>query len=119
LPTARSVQAALFQIQQLVDGLPHYPFEEVHGSYTLRKEPIGVCGLIPPWNYPALQMTEKVAQRWRRLHHDPQAAEIASHSGAVFAEIVHAAGVPRGVFNMVVGKGSIVGTALTATLTWT
>ena len=65
LPTARSVQAALFQIQQLVDGLPHYPFEEVHGSYTLRKEPIGVCGLIPPWNYPALQMTEKVAQRWR------------------------------------------------------
>jgi aldehyde dehydrogenase (NAD+) len=37
----------------------------------------------------------------------------------VFAEIVHAAGVPRGVFNMVVGKGSVVGTALTATLTWT
>jgi aldehyde dehydrogenase (NAD+) len=117
MPLANStiaVPAALFQIQQLVDGLPHYPFEEAHGSYTLRKEPIGVCGLIPPWNYPALQMTEKVAPALAAgCTMILKPAEIASHSGAVFAEILHTAGVPRGVFNMVVGKGSVAGAALT------
>ena len=91
MPLANSkiaVQAALFQIQQLIDGLPQYPFEETHGSYTLRKEPIGVCGLIPPWNYPALQMTEKVAPALAAgCTMILKPAEIACHSGAVFAEI--------------------------------
>ena len=109
-----AVQAALFQFKQLVDSLPKYAFEEPHGSYTLRKEPVGVCGLIPPWNYPALQMTEKVAPALAAgCTMVLKPAEIASHSGAVFAQILHAAGVPRGVFNMVVGRGSVVGTALT------
>ena len=109
-----AVQAALFQFKQLVDGLPKYAFEEPRGSYTLRKEPVGVCGLIPPWNYPALQMTEKVAPALAAgCTMVLKPAEIASHSGAVFAQILHAAGVPRGVFNMVVGRGSVVGTALT------
>jgi aldehyde dehydrogenase (NAD+) len=117
MPLANSrmaVQAALFQVQQLVDGLPHYPFEQTHGSHIVRKEPIGVCGLIPPWNYPALQMTEKVAPALAAgCTMVLKPAEIAAHSAAVFAEILHAAGIPRGVFNMVVGRGSVVGTALT------
>ncbi|WP_116953621.1 aldehyde dehydrogenase family protein [Jiangella endophytica] len=109
-----AVQAALFQFQQLVEGLPTYAFEERRGSYTLRKEPIGVCGLIPPWNYPALQMAEKVAPALAAgCTMVLKPAEVASHSGAVFAEVMHAAGTPRGVFNMVVGKGSVVGTTLT------
>ncbi|GAB3053286.1 hypothetical protein GCM10027053_12050 [Intrasporangium mesophilum] len=47
-------------LQLGTEGVPAYPFEEAHGSYVLRKEPIGVRS-DPPWNYPALQMTEKVA----------------------------------------------------------
>jgi aldehyde dehydrogenase (NAD+) len=108
------VQASLFQLQQLIDGLRSYQFEHGEPTHTLRKEAIGVCALIPPWNYPALQMTEKVAPALAAgCTMVLKPAEIASGSAGVFAEIVHAAGAPAGVFNMVLGRGSVVGTALT------
>jgi len=89
------------------------PFEEATGTHRVRKEPIGVCGLIPPWNYPAMQMAEKVAPALAAgCAVVLKPAELASHAGEVFAEIMHAAGVPRGVFNMVLGRGSVIGTAL-------
>ncbi|MFF7477054.1 aldehyde dehydrogenase family protein [Streptomyces sp. NPDC008092] len=109
-----SADAAVGSIRELVEILPEYAFEERRGGYTVRKEPIGVCGLIPPWNYPALQMTEKVVPALAAgCTTVLKPAEIAPYSAQVFAEILHAAGVPQGAFNMVVGKGSVAGSALT------
>ncbi|GGN46213.1 aldehyde dehydrogenase family protein [Streptomyces fuscichromogenes] len=109
-----SADAAVGSIRELVEILPEYAFEERRGGYTVRKEPIGVCGLIPPWNYPALQMTEKVVPALAAgCTTVLKPAEIAPYSAQVFAEILDAAGVPQGAFNMVVGKGSVAGSALT------
>lgn len=107
--------AALHAFETLIEQLPTYDFEERKSRFAVLKEPIGVCGLIPPWNYPALQMSEKVAPAIAvgcTVVLKP--AEITSHSARVFAEIIHAAGTPAGVVNIVNGLGSVVGSALSA-----
>lgn len=79
----------------------------------MQKDAIGVVALIPPWNYPALQMAEKVAPALAAgCTMILKPAEITSHAGVVFAEIMDAANLPAGVFNLLVGKGSTVGDAL-------
>ena len=105
--------AAMLQFQAMIDLLPTYPFQSAVGDYLVHKDPIGVAVLIPPWNYPSLQMAEKVAPALAAgCTVILKPAEIVSHSGEVFAEIMDAAGVPAGVFNLLVGKGSVIGTAL-------
>jgi aldehyde dehydrogenase (NAD+) len=109
-----TAQVSVGVVRELAEELPTYPFEERRKKFTVRKEPIGVCGLIPPWNYPALQLTEKVAPALAAgCTTVLKPAEIAPYSAQVFAEILDAAGVPKGAFNMVLGKGSVVGSALT------
>jgi aldehyde dehydrogenase (NAD+) len=97
----------------LVDEMPSYPFEELRDGYVLLREAIGVAALIPPWNYPSRQIAGKVAPALAvgcTVVLKP--AELAAHSGVVFAEILDAAGVPTGVVNVVNGVGSAVGPAL-------
>jgi aldehyde dehydrogenase (NAD+) len=93
--------------------LENYAFEEQHGDTLIVKEPIGVCGLITPWNWPINQVTVKVfpalAAGCTIVLKPPQ---LAAYSAQILAEILDAAGVPAGVFNMVQGKGSVIGTAL-------
>jgi aldehyde dehydrogenase (NAD+) len=116
IPLAHSrvaVSAAVSQFSMLAEVLTDFRFEQRHGQHILRKEPIGVCGLIPPWNYPALQMAEKVAPALAAgCTVVLKPAELVSHASQVFAEIMDSAGTPPGVFNMVLGRGSVVGTAL-------
>lgn len=77
------------------------------------KEPISVCGLITPWNWPINQVTVKIfpalAAGCTIVLKPPQ---LAAYSAQILAEILDAAGVPKGVFNMIQGKGSVIGTAL-------
>ena len=93
--------------------LENFAFEEAHGDTLIVKEPIGVVGLITPWNWPINQVTVKVfpalAAGCTVVLKPPQ---LAAYSAQILAEILDAAGVPRGVFNMVQGKGSVIGTAL-------
>ncbi|AMO70566.1 aldehyde dehydrogenase family protein [Sphingorhabdus sp. M41] len=93
--------------------LEKFAFEEKHGDTLIMKEPIGVCGLITPWNWPINQVTVKVfpalAAGCTVVLKPPQ---LAAYSAQILAEILDAAGVPKGVFNMVQGKGSVIGTAL-------
>tara|TARA_R110001599_G_scaffold26856_2_gene94633 strand:+ start:73812 stop:75221 length:1410 start_codon:yes stop_codon:yes gene_type:complete len=93
--------------------LEKFAFEEKHGDTLIVKEPIGVCGLITPWNWPINQVTVKVfpalAAGCTVVLKPPQ---LAAYSAQILAEILDAAGVPKGVFNMVQGKGSVIGTAL-------
>lgn len=100
--------------QVLIDELPTYPFEQSRGSYVIVREPIGVAALLPPWNYPSRQIAGKIAPAIAvgcTVVLKP--AELAAHSGAVFADILHGAGVPAGVANVVNGIGRDVGPILT------
>lgn len=93
--------------------LENYQFEEDRGTSRVVQEPIGVCAFITPWNWPIHQICAKVAPALAvgcTVVLKP--SEIAPFSGVIFAEILHAAGVPKGVFNLVQGEGPVVGQAL-------
>jgi aldehyde dehydrogenase (NAD+) len=95
--------------------LERFEFEEDRGTSRILKEPIGVCGFITPWNWPIHQICAKVAPALAvgcTVVLKP--SEIAPFSGQVFAEILDAAGLPPGVFNLVQGAGPEVGAALAA-----
>jgi aldehyde dehydrogenase (NAD+) len=92
-----------------------YEFEKKLGTTLLRREPVGVCGLITPWNWPANQICCKLAPALAvgcTVILKP--SETAPISGQIIAEILVEAGVPKGVFNLVQGDGAGVGSALAA-----
>ena len=112
---AKHAQAAsgTAHIAAALEVLQTYEFEEVLGSDLIVKEPIGVCGLITPWNWPINQISVKVAPALAAgCTMVLKPSEIAPFDAIVFAEILHEAGVPPGVFNLVNGDGPGVGTAL-------
>ena len=114
---ARNSQApiGLVHFKTVRKVLQSYDFEESLGSSQLVKEPIGVCGFITPWNWPMNQIACKVAPALAcgcTMVLKP--SELAPISANLFAQIMHDAGVPPGVFNMVNGDGPGVGAALTA-----
>ncbi|HUD31035.1 MAG TPA: aldehyde dehydrogenase family protein [Novosphingobium sp.] len=96
-----------------IEVLKEFKFEEQRGVTMIRKEPIGVCGLITPWNWPMNQTCVKIfpalAAGCTMILKPPQ---LAPYSAQILAEILHDAGVPAGVFNMVQGQGSVIGAAL-------
>ena len=97
------------------EALKHYRFEEDRGTSRVTKEPIGVVGLITPWNWPLHQIGAKVAPALAMgCTMVLKPSEIAPWSAQIFAEILDAAGVPAGVFNMIQGEGPVVGTAIAA-----
>ncbi|MBL8265288.1 MAG: aldehyde dehydrogenase family protein [Steroidobacter sp.] len=107
------VGLGLGHLQTALDVLKRYEFEEQHGRTRLIREPIGVCGLITPWNWPLNQIGCKVAPALAvgcTVVLKP--SEVAPLSAHVFAEILVEAGVPKGVFNLVDGEGPSVGEAL-------
>ena len=93
--------------------LENFEFEERRGGTMIRREPIGVCGFITPWNWPINQITLKVLPALAAgCTMVLKPSEIAPFSGVVFAEVMEAAGVPAGVFNLVNGDGPGVGQAI-------
>jgi aldehyde dehydrogenase (NAD+) len=96
-----------------IEVLKKFKFEEQSGATLIVKEPIGVCGMITPWNWPINQIAVKVfpalATGCTMVLKPSQESHFSAH---VFAEIMHSAGVPAGVFNLIQGKGSVVGAAL-------
>lgn len=100
-------------IQAAIDALRDYRFEEDTRSARVVRESIGVCGLICPWNWPINQITCKVAPALATgCTMVLKPSEIAPVSGYLFSELIHEAGVPSGVYNMVNGTGVEVGTLL-------
>tara|TARA_R110001599_G_scaffold353231_1_gene590954 strand:- start:26055 stop:27482 length:1428 start_codon:yes stop_codon:yes gene_type:complete len=103
----------LGHLQEAAKVLKTFKFEEDLGEHRVFKEPIGVCGLITPWNWPVNQISCKVAPALAvgcTMILKP--SEVAPLSAYLFAEVMHEAGVPAGVFNMINGDGPVVGTAL-------
>ncbi|NCF72548.1 MAG: aldehyde dehydrogenase family protein [Gammaproteobacteria bacterium] len=100
-------------IAAALEALKSYEFEEKIGSTLVVKEPIGVCGLITPWNWPMNQIAVKVAPAIAAgCTMVLKPSEIAPFDAILFAEILDEAGVPAGVFNLINGDGPGVGTAL-------
>jgi len=93
--------------------LVDYRFEYQLGTNLIRREPFGVCGLISAWNWPAQLVTSKVAPALAAgCTVVLKPSEFAAGGGTVVAEILEAAGVPPGVFNLVLGDGMGVGEAI-------
>ena len=102
-------------LQTAVAVLKDYKFEEDRGTTRLVKEPIGVCGFITPWNWPVNQIATKVAPALATgCTMVLKPSEVAPFSGYIWSEIMHAAGVPAGVYNMVNGDGPTVGAAISS-----
>ena len=114
---AHSSQAALGlgHLKSALKALDAFDFEGSLGNAEIFHEPIGVCGLITPWNWPINQIAAKVAPALAAgCTMILKPSEVAPISGLVFAEILHDAGVPAGVFNLVNGYGITVGEAMSA-----
>ena len=107
--------AGLAHLLEIVKVVENFKFEELKGSTLLRKEPVGVCGLITPWNWPMNQVVAKVAPALAAgCTVVLKPSEFAPLSSYLLAEILHEAGVPAGVFNLVSGDGPTVGAAISA-----
>ena len=100
-------------LNQLIEVLQRFQFEEAQGSTLIRHEPVGVCGLITPWNWPINQIVVKVGPALAAgCTMVLKPSEYSPLSSLLFAEVLDEAGVPPGVFNLVNGDGPGVGAAL-------
>ena len=115
----------LSQVAQVASGLTHFKdtlrvlkefdFEFEKDGYLVRKEPIGVIGMITPWNWPMNQMSTKVASAIAAgCTMVLKPSEITPFCAIILAEIIDASGAPKGMFNLVNGMGPVVGAALSA-----
>jgi aldehyde dehydrogenase (NAD+) len=113
LCNALQAPIGLVQLRAAIDTLRDFPFETTHGKSYVRREAIGVAALITPWNWPLNQITAKVAPALAAgCTVVLKPSEIAPLDAMIFAEILHEAGTPPGVFNMVFGEGRTVGARL-------
>lgn len=111
--TERQATVALFHFEEAARVLASYAFEQRMGSGIIRREPIGVCGLITPWNWPLNQVASKVAPALAAgCTVVLKPSELAPLSSIMLAEIIDEAGLPPGVFNLVNGDGPTVGEAI-------
>ena len=113
LAAGAQAYCGLGHLQEAAKILKTFKFEEDLGPHRVFKEPIGVCGLITPWNWPVNQISCKVAPALAvgcTMVLKP--SEVAPLSAYLYAKVMDEAGVPAGVFNLVNGDGPVVGTAL-------
>ncbi|MCK6452485.1 MAG: aldehyde dehydrogenase family protein [Alphaproteobacteria bacterium] len=114
---AREAQAAagLAHLKSTMKALEAFEFEEQRGGTRIVREGIGVVGLITPWNWPLNQIASKVAPALAAgCTMVLKPSEVAPISGVIFSEVMHEAGVPAGVYNMVNGDGPSVGQVMAA-----
>ncbi|MEP9394458.1 aldehyde dehydrogenase family protein [Gordonia sp. VNK1] len=115
LSNAAQVPIGLGHLMTAAATLPTYSFGEDRGAHRIVKEPVGVCGFITPWNWPLNQVMCKLAPALATgCTVVLKPSEVAPFSAAIVAEILDAAGVPAGVFNLVNGDGPGVGAALSS-----
>jgi aldehyde dehydrogenase (NAD+) len=115
LAAGPQVQLGLGHLATAIDVLKNFEFEEQHGTTLVVKEPIGVCGLITPWNWPINQIACKVFPALATgCTMVLKPSEVAPYSAQIFTEVIEAAGVPAGVYNLVYGDGPGVGAALSS-----
>lgn len=108
-------QMGLGHFREAAEQLKTFEFTEQRGSSFIRKEPIGVAGLITPWNFPTNQISTKLASALAAgttIVVKPTSKT--PFASIILAEIFDKVGVPKGVFNLVNGSGSTVGNAISS-----
>jgi aldehyde dehydrogenase (NAD+) len=106
---------ALAHFKQALIVLRDYEYDRMLGTTRVTREPIGVCGLITPWNWPVNQIASKLAPALAAgCTVVVKPSEVAPLSPIILAEILHEAGIPKGVFNLVNGDGPTVGHAISS-----
>ncbi|TVV74048.1 aldehyde dehydrogenase family protein [Sphingomonas solaris] len=109
------VPFAIAHVRVQREVLERYEWVSQADALAVTKEPIGVCALITPWNWPLYQITAKVAPAIAAgCTVVLKPSELSPFSALLFAQVMHDAGVPAGVFNLVGGTGEVVGAALSA-----
>lgn len=112
---ASHVPFAIEHVRVQMQVLQRYAFLAESVGTAVAKEAIGVCALITPWNWPLYQITAKVAPAIAAgCTVVLKPSELSPYSAQLFAQVMHDAGVPAGVFNMVGGAGEVVGAALSS-----
>ena len=102
-------------ISAMIDVLKNFKFEEMRGTVRLIQEPVGVCALITPWNWPMNQVAAKVVPALAAgCTMVLKPSEYSPFSAIIWAKVMHEAGVPAGVFNLVNGDGNSVGAPLSS-----
>jgi aldehyde dehydrogenase (NAD+) len=102
-------------ISAMIDVLKNFKFEEMHGTVRLVQEPVGVCALITPWNWPMNQVAAKVVPALAAgCTMVLKPSEYSPFSAIIWAKVMHEAGVPAGVFNLINGDGVSVGAPLSS-----
>ena len=115
LANAAQAPAGLGHLIYAQKALESFEFMEDVGTSRVIREPIGVCGLITPWNWPVNQITAKVGPALAAgCTMVLKPSEIAPLNAILFAEVMEEAGTPPGVFNLVNGDGPTVGVALSS-----
>jgi aldehyde dehydrogenase (NAD+) len=115
LATMAQAGSGLGHFNEALRVLKTYEFEVPMGKTRVVREPIGVCGFITPWNWPLNQIACKVAPAIAAgCTMVLKPSELAPLNALIVAEVLHEAGVPKGVFNLVNGDGPGVGSALSA-----
>lgn len=112
---AREAQAGvgIGHLTAMIELLKTFKFEERHGAARLMLEPVGVCALITPWNWPINQVAAKVVPALAAgCTMVLKPSEFSPFSAMLWAKVLHEAGVPAGVFNLINGDGPTVGAAL-------
>ncbi len=114
---ARGAQAGIGvgHLKTMLKILKDFPFEERHGDTRLVQEPVGVVAMITPWNWPINQVACKVVPALAAgCTMVLKPSEYSPASAALWAEVMHDAGLPNGVFNMIYGEGATVGARMSA-----
>ena len=113
LATGSQAGIGVGHLTAMIDVLKTFKFEDRHGPTRLVLEPIGVCALITPWNWPINQVAAKVVPALAAgCTMVLKPSEFSPFSAIIWAEVLHEAGVPKGVFNLINGTGIEVGAAL-------
>src|SRR5439155_19920523 len=112
---AAQVPFAAEHVRVARDNARTYDFLTHRGTTGIIREPIGVCALITPWNWPLYQITAKVAPALAAgCTVVLKPSELSPLGALLFAQVMHDAGTPAGVFNLVDGDGPQVGAAMAA-----
>ncbi|WP_144098277.1 aldehyde dehydrogenase family protein [Croceicoccus sediminis] len=112
---AGQVPFGIAHVRAAIEVLADFPFLRQEGTTAIAREPIGVCGLITPWNWPLYQVTAKVAPALATgCTMVLKPSELSPFSAQMFAQVIDDAGIPAGVFNMIMGGGPDVGAALSS-----
>lgn len=115
LARGSQVRLGADHLRSAIKALSGFAFETVEGDMILRHEAIGVCGMITPWNWPMNQVAAKVAPALAAgCTMVLKPSEESPLDALIFAEVLHEAGVPAGVFNLINGYGPVAGEAMSA-----